>query len=69
MIDEDLIQSHDEKHEDCLIERFDRESWWETWRLFDKKLWREVMIESHEEKTWRSFDRKLWRKVMIESHC
>ena len=47
---------------------FDRESWRETWRLFGRKSWRKVMIESHEGKTWRSFDRKSWREIMIESH-
>ncbi len=46
-----MIESHEEK----------------TWRLFDKKLWREVMIESHDRKSWReimkkSHDRKSWQE-------
>ncbi len=31
---------------------FDKESWRETRRLYDRKSWRRVMIESHDRKSW-----------------
>ncbi len=56
-----LIESHEEKHEDYLIKSHDEK----TWRLFDRKSWREVMKKSHEEESWRkamkkSHEEKLW---------
>ncbi len=49
-------------YEDCLIERFDRKSWRETWRSFDfdRESWRENMVESHEEKSCRLFDQAIY---------
>ncbi len=50
-----LIESHEEKHEDCLIESHDEKHEekheGKTWRLFDfdRESWRENMVESHEE--------------------
>ncbi len=46
-----LIESHKEKHEDCLIESYDEKHEEKTWRSFDfdRKSWRRNMVESHEE--------------------
>jgi len=58
-----LIESHEEKHEDCLTEshnekheekhdeKHEEKHEEKTWRSFDfdRKSWRENMIESHEE--------------------
>ncbi len=51
-----LIESHEEKHEDYLIESHDEK----TWRLFDRKSWRKVMKKSHEEKSWRENMKTIW---------
>ena len=52
-------------HEDCLIEKFDKESMnhdEKTWRLFDfdRKSWQENMIESHEEESCRLFNQVIY---------
>ena len=51
-----LIESHEEKHEDYLIESHNEK----TWRLFDRKSWRKVMKKSHEEKSWRENMKTIW---------
>ncbi len=74
-----LIESHEEKHEDCLIKSHDIDEKYKEKheekhedRLIKNhdKEYREKHEEKHEEKTWRLFDfnRELWRKNMVESH-
>ncbi len=68
-----LIESHKEKHEDHLIkshdEKHEEKHEEEHEESHDEKHKKEHE-EKHEEKTWRSFDfdRKSWRENMIESH-
>ncbi len=47
---------------------FDKESWRQTWRLYDRKLWREVMIESHDRELWRENMKIVWWKVMKRNY-
>ncbi len=47
-----LIESHDEKHEDYMIESH------------EEKSWRKVMMRNHEDCLIERFDRKSWREIM-----
>ncbi len=58
-----LIESHEEKHEDCLIESH-KEEHKDCLIESHKGKHEDHLIESHDGKTWRSFDRKSWRRNM-----
>jgi len=72
-----LIESHEEKYEECLIKSHDEkheekheESHDEKHREKHREKHKEKHREKHREKTWRlfDFDRKSWRENMVESH-
>jgi len=55
-------EKHKEKHEEKHEEKHDKKHNEKTWRLFDfdRKSWRENMIESHEEKSCRLFNQAIY---------
>ncbi len=55
-------EKHEEKHEEKYEEKHDEKHDEKTWRSFDfdRKSWRENIIESHEEKSCRLFNQAIY---------